>query len=92
MVYASLLKIGKSLPSVCEDDDSVTVTIEKGFVNREIISLTDKAINEFSLKQKEIITLGLLAQQPYSATELSKILNQVQQSQFKTLSRLPTQN
>jgi ATP-dependent DNA helicase RecG len=36
----------------------------------------NKAKNEFPLKQKEIITLGLLAQQSYSATELSKILNQ----------------
>jgi ATP-dependent DNA helicase RecG len=84
MVYASLLKIGKSLPSVSEDDDSVTITITKGFVNREIISLMDKAINEFSLKQKEIITLGLLAQQPYSATELSKILNQGEEQSLRS--------
>jgi ATP-dependent DNA helicase RecG len=76
MIYACLLKIGKSLPSVYEDDDSVTVTIAKGFVNQNIILQMDKAIDEFSLKQKEIITLGLLAQQPYTATELSKILNQ----------------
>ena len=83
MVYASLLKIGKSLPSVYEDDDSVTVTIAKGFVNREIISLMDKTIDEFSLKQKEIITLGLLAQQSYSATELSKILNQGEEQSLR---------
>jgi ATP-dependent DNA helicase RecG len=36
----------------------------------------DKIKNEFPLKQKEIITLGLLAQQSYTATELSKLLNQ----------------
>ena len=83
MIYASLLKIGKSLPSVLEDDDSVTVKIAKGFVNREIISLMDKAINEYSLKQKEIITLGLLAQQSYSATELSKILNQGEEQSLR---------
>lgn len=84
MVYASLLKIGKSLPSVYEDDDSVTVTISKGFVSRDIIPLMDKAINEFSLKQKEIITLGLLAQHPYSATELSKILNQREEQSLRS--------
>ena len=84
MIYAGLLKIGKSLPVVCEDDDSVTVTIAKGFVNREIISLMDKAINEFSLKQKEIIALGLLAQQSYSATELSKILNQGEEQSLRS--------
>jgi ATP-dependent DNA helicase RecG len=76
MIYAALLKIGKSLPSVYEDDDSVTVTIAKGFINKDIILPMDKAIGELSLKQKEIITLGLLAQQSYTATELSKILNQ----------------
>ncbi|MDR1119552.1 MAG: putative DNA binding domain-containing protein [Dysgonamonadaceae bacterium] len=75
-VYARLLEIGKSLPAVYEDDDSVTVTIEKDFVNRDIIRLMNKAKNEFPLKQKEIITLGLLMQRPYHATELSKILNQ----------------
>ncbi|KAA6331799.1 hypothetical protein EZS27_019636, partial [termite gut metagenome] len=79
MIYAKLLSIGKSLPIVYEDDDRVTVTVLKGFVNKEIVLLMDKATNEFSLKQKEIITLGLLAQQPYSATGLSKILNQGEQ-------------
>ena len=76
MVYAKLLEIGKSLPVVYEDDDSVTVVIAKDFVNRDIIRLMDKAKNEFPLKQKEIITLGLLLQRPYSAPELSKTLNQ----------------
>jgi len=76
MVYTKLLETGKSLPAVYEDDDSVTVVIKKDFVNRDIINLIEKAKNEFPLKQKEIITLGLLMQQPYSATELSKILNQ----------------
>jgi ATP-dependent DNA helicase RecG len=75
-IYAKLLEIGKSLPVVYEDDDSVTVTIAKDFVNRDIIRFMDKAKKEFPLKQKEIITLGLLAQQSYSATELSKLLNQ----------------
>ncbi|MDR2407817.1 MAG: putative DNA binding domain-containing protein [Bacteroidales bacterium] len=82
-VYAKLLEIGKSLPVVLEDDDSVTVTIKKDFVNRDIIRLMDKAKNEFPLKQKEIITLGLLMQQPYSATKLSKILNQNEETSLR---------
>ena len=82
-VYAKLLEIGKSLPTVKEDDDSVTVTIEKDFVNRDIIRLMDKAKNEFPLKQKEIITLGLLMQQSYSAMELSKILNQDEETSLR---------
>ncbi|KAA6304331.1 hypothetical protein EZS27_044022, partial [termite gut metagenome] len=36
MIYAKLLSIGKSLPIVYEDDDRVTVTVLKGFVNKEI--------------------------------------------------------
>ncbi|KAA6343508.1 hypothetical protein EZS27_008797, partial [termite gut metagenome] len=84
MIYAKLLSIGKSLPIVYEDDDRVTVTVLKGFVNKEIVLLMDKATNEFSLKQKEIITLGLLAQQPYSATGLSKILNQGEQQSLRS--------
>ncbi|MDR0681112.1 MAG: putative DNA binding domain-containing protein [Dysgonamonadaceae bacterium] len=82
-VYARLLEIGKSLPVVQEDDDSVTVTIKKDFVNRDIIRLMDKAKTEFPLKQKEIITLGLLMQQSYSATELSKILNQNEETSLR---------
>ena len=84
MVYAKLLEIGKSLPTVYEDDDSVTVVIKKDFVNRDIIRLMDKAKNEFPLKQKEIITLGLLLQRPYSATELSKILNQDEETSLRS--------
>jgi ATP-dependent DNA helicase RecG len=75
-VYAKLLEIGKSLPVVYENDDSVKVTIAKDFVNRDIIRLMDKVKNEFPLKQKEIITLGLLAQLSCTAIELSKLLNQ----------------
>jgi ATP-dependent DNA helicase RecG len=75
-VFAKLLEIGKALPIVSEKDDSVTVKIEKDFVNRSIVRLMDKIKSDFPLKQKEIITLGLLMQRPYSATELSKILNQ----------------
>jgi ATP-dependent DNA helicase RecG len=90
MIYASLLKIGKSLPSVYEDDDSVTVTLAKGFASPDIILQMDRAVNEFSLKQKEIITLGLLAQKPYMATELSKILNQGEEQDLRNwLGHLP---
>ena len=82
-VYAKLLEIGKSLPIVQEGDDSVTVTVKKDFVNRDIIRLMDKAKNEFPLKQKEIITLGLLMQQSFSATDLSKILNQNEETSLR---------
>ncbi|MDR2853812.1 MAG: putative DNA binding domain-containing protein [Prevotellaceae bacterium] len=77
LVYAKLLGSGKPLPVVKDTNDRVTVIIDKQFVSTEVVRLMNKAGNEFSLKQKEIITLGLLAQQQsYTALEIAYILNQ----------------
>jgi ATP-dependent DNA helicase RecG len=77
LVYAKLLGSGKPLPIVKETDERVTVIVKKQFVSKEVVRLMDKASNEFSLKQKELISLGLLAQQQsYTAVEISSILNQ----------------
>lgn len=77
LVYAKLLGSGKPLPIVRETDERVTVIVKKQFVSKEVVRLMDKASNEFSLKQKELISLGLLAQQQsYTALEISNILNQ----------------
>ena len=81
LVYEKLLGLGKPLPIVKDADDRVAVTVQKQFVSKEIVRLMDKANSEYSLKQKEIISLGLLAQQQsYSALELSRVLNQKDQS------------
>ena len=81
LIYAKLLGSGKPLPIVIDADDRVTVIVTKQFVSKEVVRLMDKARNEFSLKQKEIISLGLLAQQQsYSAIELTKTLNQDNES------------
>jgi ATP-dependent DNA helicase RecG len=77
LVYAKLLGSGKPLPIVSETDERVTVIVKKQFVSKEVVRLMDKASTEFSLKQKELISLGLLAQQQsYTAVEISGILNQ----------------
>ncbi|MBN1924475.1 MAG: putative DNA binding domain-containing protein [Prolixibacteraceae bacterium] len=77
LVYAKLLGTGKPLPVVLETDERVTVIVKKQFVSKAVVRLMDKASNEFSLKQKELISLGLLAQQQsYTAVEISNILNQ----------------
>ena len=77
IVYALLLGSGKPLPIVKETDERVTVIVKKQFVSKEVVRLMDKASTEFSLKQKEVISLGLLAQQQsYTAVEISSILNQ----------------
>jgi ATP-dependent DNA helicase RecG len=81
LIYAKLLGSGKPLPIVKETDERVTVIVKKQFVSKEVVRLIDKASNEFSLKQKEVISFGLLAQQQsYSAIELSNILNQNDES------------
>ena len=85
MVYAKLLGIGKPLPLVKETDDRVTVVVKKQFVSTEVIRLMDRARNEFALRQKEIITLGILSQQQsYTAVELSKLLNQDKEVGLRT--------
>lgn len=77
LVYAKLLGSGKPLPIVKETDDRVTVIVKKQFVSKEVVRLMDKASIEFALKQKEVISLGLLAQQQsITALEISNILNQ----------------
>ena len=77
LVYENLLSSGKPIPQVIEYDDRVVVIIKKQFVSKQVIRLMDRASSEFNLKQRELITLGLLAQQQsYTATELSNILNQ----------------
>jgi ATP-dependent DNA helicase RecG len=77
LVYAKLLGSGKPLPIVKETDERVTVIVKKQFVSKDVVHLMDKASNEFLLRQKELISLGLLAQQQsYTAIEISSILNQ----------------
>lgn len=77
LVYENLLSSGKPIPQVIEYDDRVVVIIKKQFVSKQIIRLMDKASSEFNLKQRELITLGLLAQQQsYTAIELSAATNQ----------------
>jgi ATP-dependent DNA helicase RecG len=77
LVYAKLLGSGKPVPIVKETDERVIVVVKKQFVSEDVVRLMDKASSEFTLKQKEVISLGLLAQQQsYTAVEISAILNQ----------------
>jgi len=75
-VYELLLGSGKKLPTILEDDDRVVVILEKQIVSKDILKLMNKASEELQLKQKEVITLGVVAQnQGINAIDLSKILN-----------------
>ena len=75
-VYEILLSNGKKPPVVEEGDDRVVVTVFKNIINKDILAIMQKASEEFQLKQKEVITLGLIAQKgDIPALELSEILN-----------------
>lgn len=77
LVYELLLGSGKPLPVVQEGDDRLTVTVRKQIISKEVVKLMDKASQEYQLKQKEIIALGLIAQHnSLTAIQLSKVLNQ----------------
>ena len=78
-MYEVLLANGKLLPEPSEGDDRVTVTVHKGILKNEIVRLVSRANNEYQLRQREIICLGLIAQHTtLSATEFSNILNLTQ--------------
>ncbi len=62
LIYDVLLSNGKLLPKVQEGDDRVVVTVYKRIINKSILDFISKADENFQLKQKERITLGLVAQ------------------------------
>jgi ATP-dependent DNA helicase RecG len=75
-VYELLLGSGKQLPQVIEGEDRVTVILKKQIVSKDVLKLMDKASRDLQLKQKEVIALGIIAQnQGISALDLSKLLN-----------------
>jgi ATP-dependent DNA helicase RecG len=84
LVYELLLKSGKPLPEVDEGNDRVTIIIQKQVISKDVVKLMDKASQEYQLKQKEIIVLGLIAQHSsLAAVELSPILNQKDETGLK---------
>lgn len=75
-VYEILLFEGKPVPIVTEGNDRVTVTTYRRIIKPEIIRLIRKANEEYQLRQREIICLGLIAQHTsLSALELTKRLD-----------------
>lgn len=84
IIYEMLLSNGKKLPLVEEGDDRVTITLFKRIISNEIIEIIQKASDAYQLKQKETISLGLIAQKRnISALELSEILNVTRANELK---------
>ena len=75
-MYETLLKNGKQIPIPHEGEDRVSVVIKRRVIKSEIVSLINRIHDQYQLSQKELICLGLIAQNTLlSATAFSNILN-----------------
>ncbi len=90
-MYEILLSNGKQLPIPAEGDDRFYVTVKKRISKEEIIAFINRINDEFQLRQRELICLGLIAQHTsISALEFNAILNLPQQNAIRDwLGRLP---
>jgi ATP-dependent DNA helicase RecG len=83
-IYEILLSEAKRIPIVEELDDRVKVTIFNAVKNPEIISLIEKIKQQFILNQREIICLGIIAQNKnIIATEFARQIQSKDDKQIK---------
>lgn len=75
LMYEKLLSAGKETPRVFEGDDFVEVTIFRKIIIKEVSRIYDYLKDQFNVKQKGIIALGILLQKgSISAINLAKEL------------------
>lgn len=76
MMYETLLANGKAVPQVFEGEDSVLVRIDRRVINQEMIKVMQHAEQNYNVKQKQLICLGLIAMnESLTASELIDLLN-----------------
>jgi ATP-dependent DNA helicase RecG len=74
-LYEVLLSQARPIPIVREEHDRVIVTVERRIIKPEVIDLLAKIDERYQLRQRERISLGLLAQHgTLTAIEFSRIL------------------
>ncbi len=74
-MYEVLLTSGRPVPEVVEGNDRVVVTVRKRIIRSEVVDFMVKADQHFHPTQKELITLGLIAQhESLSALQLVDLL------------------
>lgn len=84
-MYQVLLSNAKHIPIPYQGDDYVKFTINKRISKTEIVSLINRANEEFLLNSKELISLGLIAQHnSISAIQFSNELNLPNQTNVVT--------
>lgn len=75
LMYEKLLSAGKETPRVFEGDDFVEVTIFRKIIIKEVSRIYDYMKDQFNVKQKGIIALGILLQKgSISAINLAREL------------------
>ena len=83
-MYQVLLSSGRPAPEVREGDDRVAVTVRKKLIRPEIVDFMFKIEQEFQPTQKEMIALGLLAQQEsLTGAQLTKAIELETTEQLK---------
>jgi len=71
-----LLSRGRPVPLVREENDSVTVCVERRIIKPEIVSLLTAASQQFNIRPRERICLGLIAQHGLlKASDFNRILD-----------------
>lgn len=84
-IYEVLALEGKQMPLVEEDNDRVIVTIYNQIQNKDILYLIEELKKTYHLSQKEIISLGIIAQhESIFATEFSKSIQSTTDKQIKS--------
>ena len=83
-IFETLLEESKPLPLVEEKNDRVQVTIYNKIKNRDVILFIEKIKQSYQLNQKEIICLGIIAQNKnIIATEFSRQIQTKDDKQIK---------
>lgn len=74
-VYETQLSQAKALPTVTEEEDRVTVRVERRILRAELIDFLTRIEDRFALSRRERIALGLVAQHgSLTALEFGRLL------------------
>lgn len=85
LVYEKLAMDAKPLPTIESDFNKVKVVVKSGSINIEAVSILDYIDRHFTLKQKEYITLGIIAtEKKISTTHLTIKLQLVAEEKVRS--------
>ncbi|RAK68085.1 ATP-binding protein [Hymenobacter edaphi] len=85
LIYEKLSRDAKPLPEVDDSYNNLRVTIYAQAPNPTALALLDTLARYYEFRQREIITLGIIAQQGHiSATDLAQALQLRQEERLRT--------